>query len=54
MKAFVLDNSEVYFRYWRALNGNLVGHVSEILAPGFKVDCSRVNGRSGLPWEREI
>ena len=54
MKAFVLDNSEVYFRYWRALNGNLVGHVSEILEPGFKVDCSRVNGRSGLPWEREI
>lgn len=54
MKVFVMDDSQVFFRYWRALNGNFVGRIPEVLTPGFRVDCSRVNGRSGLPWEREI
>lgn len=54
MKAYVLDNDEVHFRYWRALNSNSVGQVPQVLADGFTFDCHQVKGRSGLPWERVL
>lgn len=53
-KAYVLDNGEVWFKYWRALNGNAVGRVEDVLAEGFTLDCNQVRGRSGLPWERQL
>lgn len=52
MKAFVMDDGEVRFKYWRALNPNRVGTREEVLAPGFAMECHVVYGRSGLPWER--
>jgi hypothetical protein len=54
MKAFVLDNGQVWYRYWRALNGNSLGTRDQVLADGFKMDCNQVNGRSGLPWDRAL
>jgi hypothetical protein len=54
IKVYVTADGKVYFRYWRALNSNYVGTSEEVLAPGFSMDCNRIKGRSGLPWEREI
>lgn len=54
MKAYVYDNGEVYYKYYRALNSVLVGRVDDLLAGRTRMDCANIRGRSGLPWEREI
>jgi hypothetical protein len=54
MKLYVMDDGVVYYKYWRALNPERIGSVSEVLAPGFRMDCGNLRGRSGLPWQREI
>lgn len=53
MKAYVYDNDEVYYKYYRALNMVFVGKVPEVLAGRARVDCGHVPGRSRLPWQRE-
>jgi hypothetical protein len=52
IRLYVLDTGKVYYKYWRALNPELIG-TAEQLRAGLKVDCL-IRGRSGLPWEREI
>jgi hypothetical protein len=54
MKAYVYDSGEVYYKYYRALNPVLVGNIADLLAGRSRVDCSKIRGRAGLPWEREI
>lgn len=54
MKAYVYDNGEVYYKYYRALNPVLVGNVADLMADRARVDCGKIRGRTGLPWEREI
>lgn len=54
MKAYVYDSGEVYYKYYRALNPVLVGNVADLLAGKSLLDCSKIRGRAGLPWEREI
>ena len=54
MHAYVTDDGQVRFKYWRALSPNLVGTVEEVLSSGFRLDCNSVRGRSGLPWERKL
>jgi hypothetical protein len=54
MKAYVYDNGEVYYKYYRALNPVLVGKVDALLEGRARVDCGAIRGRSGWPWEREI
>lgn len=53
MKLYVYDGGEVYYKYYRALNPVLVGRVEDVLSGRAKVDCGRIRGRSGLPWNRE-
>ena len=53
-KLYVLDNGEVWYKYVRALNPVFLGKPEAILVPGFGMDCNRIKGRSGLPWERGI
>lgn len=53
-KAYVLDNGNVFYKYYRALNPVLLGTVETVLGEQFKMDCNQIHGRSGLPWEREI
>lgn len=53
-KLYVLEDGRVWYKYFRALNPVLLGSVSDVMAPAFGMDCERVRGRSGLPWEREI
>lgn len=54
MKVYVYDNGEVYYKYYRALNPVLVGKVDDLLAGKARMDCGKIRGRSGMPWEREI
>lgn len=54
MKAYVYDSGEVYYKYYRALNPVLVGKMDDLLAGRSQLDCGKIRGRSGLPWEREI
>lgn len=54
MKAYVYDDGNVYYKYYRALNPARVGRADELLAGRTRMDCRRIRGRSGLPWEREI
>ena len=54
MKAYVYDSGEVSYKYYRALNPVLVGTVQDLLTGKSRLDCGKIRGRSGLPWEREI
>lgn len=54
MKVYVMPNGIVYYKYWRALNMEPIGTTAEVMAPGFKMDCNNIRGRSGLPWQRTM
>ena len=54
MKVYLLDNGDVLYKYWRALNPGRVGRAGDVLGPGFHMDCTTVRGRSGLPWEKTL
>lgn len=54
LQVFVREDGEMFFKYWRALQPNHVGRLEQVLASGATFDCHRVNGRSGLPWERSL
>lgn len=45
---------KVMYKYFRALNPVVVGTADAVLAPGFRMDCSDVRGRTGMPWDWEI
>ncbi|MBK0391280.1 hypothetical protein [Ramlibacter algicola] len=54
MKAYVYEDGQVFYKYYRALNPVQVGSTADVLAGKARVDCAAIRGRSGLPWEREI
>jgi hypothetical protein len=54
MKLYVLDDGGVYYKYWRALNPELIAPSAKVMSPSFEFDCDHIRGRSGLPWERGI
>jgi hypothetical protein len=54
MRAYVLENGRVLYKYMRALNAVDVGTAKEVADPAFRMDCDNIRGRSGLPWDREI
>lgn len=54
MKLYVMDDGKVWYRYWRALNATLIGSVDDVTSGKAALDCTRLHGRSGLPWDREI
>jgi hypothetical protein len=54
MKLYVLEDGRVLYKYWRALNPEVIGTVDEVLAPAFRMDCLNIRGRSGLPWQRSL
>ncbi len=54
MAIMVLDGIGVMYKYWHALNPAFVGTEEEVRNGAFKMDCNKIRGRSGLPWEREI
>lgn len=54
MKIYVLDDGQVLYKFWRALNPAQIGTVDDILAGKSVMDCKNIRGRAGLPWDREI
>ncbi|MCU0956012.1 MAG: hypothetical protein MUF55_01455 [Hydrogenophaga sp.] len=42
----------VYFKHMRALNPSVLGHVDEVRAGRFEIDCDRIPGRYVPPWAR--
>jgi hypothetical protein len=54
MKAYVLDNGAVLYKYYRAFSVFKIGSAEDVLTGKAQVDCDNIRGRSGLPWEREI
>lgn len=54
MRLYVFGDGQVAYKYMRALNPVLLGHVPDVLAGSFRMDCNQIRGRSGLPWQREI
>ena len=52
MKLYVLDNGNIFYKYWTALNPGLVGTIISVQKEDFKMDCNNIQGRSGLPWNR--
>jgi hypothetical protein len=54
MRLYVFEDGQVAYKYMRALNPVSLGRIDDVLANGFRMDCSQIRGRSGLPWEREI
>lgn len=53
-KVYVLDDGNVLYKFWRALNPVFIGTVDDVMSGKATVDCNKIRGRSGLPWEREI
>lgn len=54
MKVYVLDDGQVLYKFWRALNPAQIGTVDGVLEGTDVIDCKHIRGRSGLPWDREI
>ncbi len=54
MKAYVLNDGTVLYKYLRALNAVVIGTAQDVLADRARINCDKIKGRSGLPWEREI
>lgn len=54
MKVYVMDNGMVFYQYRRTFSAEPIGTVDEVMSGKATVDCNKVRGRSGLPWEREI
>ncbi len=54
MRLYVLNDGRVLYKYTRALDAVDLGSKEEVVAPGFRMDCTNIRGRTGLPWEREI
>jgi hypothetical protein len=54
MRIYVLDDGEVLYKFWRALNAVTVGQRDDVISGKARVDCDHIRGRAGLPWDREI
>jgi hypothetical protein len=53
MRLYITFDGFVWYKYMRALNGESVGRLQDVLADGFHMDCNNVRGR-GMPWDRDI
>lgn len=54
VKVYVLNDGTVMYKYFRSLNPEVVGTVQTVLDQGFRMDCTRVQRRRALPWERGL
>lgn len=52
MWLYVMNDGGVYYKYLRELNVERIGAAPQMHAGTFRMECPRVRGRSGLPWER--
>jgi hypothetical protein len=52
MWLYAMNDGGVYYKYLRELNVERIGAAKQLLAGTFHIECPRIRGRSGLPWER--
>lgn len=53
-KVYVLDDGQVLYKFWRALNPVVVGTVDSVLNGSATIQCNRIRGNGMWPWERGI
>jgi hypothetical protein len=46
-RAYVLDNGQVWYHFWRALNPVLVGNTKDLLSGAVRIDCAAVRNDGG-------
>jgi hypothetical protein len=49
-RVYVLDNGEVWYKFWRSLNPVLVGRLEAVLAGKVELDCTKLRGSDGA-WK---
>lgn len=54
MKVYVLDDGAVMYKYYRSYTPQLIGKIDDVMSGKVVVDCGKIRGRSGLPWEHDI
>lgn len=54
MKIYAIPGSGVFYKYYRSYQITRVGSVEAVAAGDFMLDCHKLRGRAGLPWERQI
>jgi len=54
MKIYAIPQSGVFYKYYRSYQITRVGSVEDVAAGDFVLDCQKLRGRAGLPWERQI
>jgi hypothetical protein len=54
MRVYVMEDDVVFYSYRRTINRVRIGTIVEVMNGAATVDCGRIRGRSGLPWEREL
>lgn len=54
MKVYIMNDGGVYYKYWRSLNPQRIASLPEVLRGTFELDCTKIHGRSGMPWDRSI
>lgn len=52
-RVYVLDNGEVWYKFWRSLNPVRVGTVPALLAGEATVECPQIRG-SDRPWQTGV
>ncbi|MDB5860471.1 MAG: hypothetical protein JWQ76_4160 [Ramlibacter sp.] len=46
-RVYVMDNGEVWYKFWRSFNPVFVGRMDAVLTGKIEVDCSKVRGSDG-------
>jgi len=54
MKVYVWNDGTVMYRYFRSYSPEMIGTVDDVVSGKATLDCDKLRGRSGLPWERSI
>lgn len=48
-RIYVMDNDQVWYKFWRSLNPVFVGRMTDVAAGNAKLDCSAIRG-DDRPW----
>jgi len=54
MKVYVMNDGIVLYKYLRTFSPEPIGTVEDVMNGKATMDCNKIRGRSGLPWEREL
>jgi hypothetical protein len=49
-RVYVMDNGNVWYKFWRALNPVAIGRVEDLLAGKVQLDCTAIRGSDGA-WK---